>query len=149
MQRINAQLGVTIIVITHEMRVIDRICTRVAVIDQSCIAECGKVSDVFVNPKSPIAQELILQKDRRAPQKFSGKRIRLVFDGTTTTRPVISDLVLACQAPVSIIFADTRDVGGVTYGHMIVELPEDKRQQEKIKSWLDANQIHFKEEEPA
>ena len=69
--------------------------------------------------------------------------------GTTTTRPVISDLVLACQAPVSIIFADTRDVGGVTYGHMIVELPEDKRQQEKIKSWLDANQIHFKEEEPA
>ena len=149
LQRINAQLGVTIIVITHEMRVIDRICTRVAVIDQSCIAECGKVSDVFVNPKSPIAQELILQKDRRAPQKFSGKRIRLVFDGTTTTRPVISDLVLACQAPVSIIFADTRDVGGVTYGHMIVELPEDRRQQEKIKSWLEANQIHFKEEEPA
>ena len=149
LQHINQKLGVTIIVITHEMRVIDRICSRVAVIDQSCIAECGKVSDVFVNPKSPIAQELILQKDRRAPQKFSGKRIRLAFDGTTTTRPVISDLVLACQAPVNIIFADTRDVGGVIYGHMIVELPEDKRQQEKIKSWLEANQIHFKEEEPA
>ena len=149
LQHINQRLGVTIIVITHEMRVIDRICSRVAVIDQSCIAECGRVSDVFVNPRSPIAQELILQKDRRAPQKFSGKRIRLAFDGTTTTRPVISDLVLACQAPVNIIFADTRDVGGVIYGHMIVELPEDKRQQEKIKSWLEANQIHFKEEEPA
>ena len=149
LQHINQRLGVTIIVITHEMRVIDRICSRVAVIDQSCIAECGRVSDVFVNPRSPIAQELILQKDRRAPQKFSGKRIRLAFDGTTTTRPVISDLVLACQAPVNIIFADTRDVGGVIYGHMIVELPEDKRQQEKIKSWLEANQIHFKEEEQA
>lgn len=144
--KINRELGVTIIVITHEMKVIDAICHRVAVIDHSCIAEEGPVSTVFVDPQSAIAQELILQKDRRAPNVFSGDRIRIVFDEHTANKPVISDLVLACQAPVNIIFADTRQVGGIVYGHMIVQLPQDERQREKITAWLRANSITFKEE---
>ena len=103
LSEINRTLGVTIVVITHEMKVIDRICTRVAVIDQSRIAESGKVSEVFVNPRSEIARELILQKERRTEEIRHGKRIRIVFDGTTSYRPVISELVLACQAPVNIM----------------------------------------------
>lgn len=144
--KINRELGVTIIVITHEMKVIDAICHRVAVIDRSHIAEEGPVSEVFVNPQSAIAQELILQKDRRAPEVFSGQRIRIVFDDKTANKPVISDLILACQAPVNIIFADTREVGGIVYGHMIVQLPQDERQRDKITAWLHANNITFKEE---
>lgn len=144
--KINREFGVTIIVITHEMKVIDAICHRVAVIDHSCIAEEGPVSTVFVDPQSAIAQELILQKDRRAPNVFSGDRIRIVFDEHTANKPVISDLVLACQAPVNIIFADTRQVGGIVYGHMIVQLPQDERQREKITAWLRANSITFREE---
>ena len=144
--KINRELGVTIIVITHEMKVIDAICHRVAVIDRSHIAEEGPVSEVFVNPQSAIAQELILQKDRRAPEVFSGQRIGIVFDDETANKPVISDLILACQAPVNIIFADTREVGGIVYGHMIVQLPQDERQRDKITAWLHANNITFKEE---
>ena len=144
--KINREMGVTIIVITHEMKVIDAICHRVAVIDQSHIAEEGPVSEVFVSPQSSIAQELILQKDRRAPNVFSGDRIRIVFDEHTANKPVISDLVLACQAPVNIIFADTREVGGIVYGHMIVQLPQDERQREKITAWLHANSITFSRE---
>ena len=75
-----------------------------------------------------------------------GKRIRIVFDGTTSYRPVISELVLACQAPVNIMFADTHDVGGVAYGHMIVELPSDERLQEKITAWLKTSGITYNEE---
>ena len=146
LREINKTLGVTIIVITHEMKVIDAICHRVAVIDRSHIAEEGPVSEVFVNPQSAIAQELILQKDRRAPEVFSGQRIRIVFDDKTANKPVISDLILACQAPVNIIFADTREVGGIVYGHMIVQLPQDERQRDKITAWLHANNITFKEE---
>ena len=130
----------------NQMKVIDAICHRVAVIDRSHIAEEGPVSEVFVNPQSAIAQELILQKDRRAPNVFSGDRIRIVFDEHTANKPVISDLVLACQAPVNIIFADTRQVGGIVYGHMIVQLPQDERQRDKITAWLHANNITFKEE---
>ena len=144
--KINREMGVTIIVITHEMKVIDAICHRVAVIDQSHIAEEGPVSEVFVSPQSSIAQELILQKGRRAPNVFSGDRIRIVFDEHTANKPVISDLVLACQAPVNIIFADTREVGGIVYGHMIVQLPQDERQREKITAWLHANSITFSRE---
>jgi len=146
LSEINRTLGVTIVVITHEMKVIDRICTRVAVIDQSRIAESGKVSEVFVNPRSEIARELILQKERQTGEIRHGKRIRIVFDGTTSYRPVISELVLACQAPVNIMFADTHDVGGVAYGHMIVELPSDERLQEKITAWLKTSGITYNEE---
>jgi D-methionine transport system ATP-binding protein len=146
LQQINKTLGVTIVVITHEMKVIDRICNKVAVIDQSRIAESGKVSEVFVNPQSEIARELILQKERQPGEIRKGRRIRIVFDGTTSYRPVISELVLACQAPVNIMLADTRDVGGVAYGHMIVELPADARQQEKITAWLKTSGIMYNEE---
>ena len=64
LREINKTLGVTIIVITHEMKVIDQICDRVAVIDKSCIAEEGRVADVFTNPKSDIARELVLPQER-------------------------------------------------------------------------------------
>ncbi len=146
LQEINRTMGVTIIVITHEMRVIDRICTHVAVIDQSHIAESGRVSEVFVNPQSAIAQELIFEAAHRAQDVFSGRCIRIIFDGTTTDKPIISDMVLACQAPVNIIFADTRVDKGAVFGHMVVQLPADEHQQEKITAWLVANDIRFKEE---
>lgn len=145
LKRINETMGVTIVVITHEMRVIDQICDRVAVIDKSRIAEAGKVSEVFSNPKSDIAKELILPKGI-ASSSISGKRqIRIVFDGEASDKPVISELVLASQAPVNIMFADTKDIDGTAYGHMIVSLPDDERQTEKILSWLETNNISYEE----
>ena len=146
LDKINRELGVTIIVITHEMKVIDRICHRVAVIDHSRIAETGRVSEVFANPQSDIARELILDKNRQVPATFGSKRLRIVFDGTKSTKPVISDLILACQAPLNIVFADTNVVNGIVYGHMIVTLPDDEKQSDKITTWLQANNIKFSEE---
>ena len=147
LDRINRELGVTIVIITHEMKVIDRICHRVAVIDHSQIAETGRVSEVFANPQSDIARNLILSKERRTPETFNGRKLRIVFDGTNAAKPVISDLILACQVPVNIVFADTRVVNGVMYGHMIVSLPDDQKGNEKIIAWLHANQIQYTEEE--
>lgn len=145
LKEINNTLGVTIVVITHEMKVIDQICDRVAVIDNSQIAEIGKVSEVFTAPKSEIAKELILPK-YKASSNVGGQRLRIVFDGLASDKPIISNLILECQAPVNIIFADTRDIDGISYGHMIIELPNDKRQSEKILAWLKANNITFYEE---
>ena len=146
LRRINATLGVTIVVITHEMKVIDQICDRVAVIDHSRIAEEGRVSDVFTNPKSEIARELILPKDRTALDTTGGRRLRLIFNGETARKPVIADMVLACRVPVSILFADTKEFDGAIYGHMILELPTDSREAEKIVSWLNASGLTWKEE---
>ena len=146
LRRINRELGVTIVVITHEMKVIDQICDRVAVIDQSRIAEMGRVADVFTSPRSEIARELILPQDGAAIDTSGGKKLRLIFDGEYSQEPVISKMTLDCQAPVNIIFADTKEYEGIIYGHMIIELPNDVHQAEKIISWLKNSPVTWKEE---
>ena len=146
LRSINRTLNVTIIVITHEMKVIDQICDRVAVIDHSQIAEEGKVSEVFTNPQSEIARELILPQDRAAIDTTGGKKLRLIFDGTVSTEPIISRMTLDCQAPVNIIFADTKEFEGIIYGHMIIELPNDPHQADKIVTWLKNSTVKWKEE---
>lgn len=147
LKEINKTLGVTIIIITHEMKVIDSICDRVAVIDNSRIAEIGRVSDVFTNPQSEIARELILPQERKALETTGGRKLRLVFNGDELAKgPVISNLVLECQAPVNILFADTREYEGSIYGHMILELPTDEKKAEQIIAWLDNHRVVCREE---
>ncbi len=146
LRKINRELGVTIVVITHEMKVIDQICDRVAVIDHSRIAEMGRVSDVFTSPQSDIARELILPQDRSALETSGGKKIRLIFDGMQSKEPVISRMTLECQTPVNIMFADTKDFDGIVYGHMIIELPTDENQAAKVMTWLKNSPVKWKEE---
>ena len=147
LKEINEKLGVTIVVITHEMRVIDRICDSVAVIDSSHIAEMGKVAEVFTNPKSKIARDLIVPKDSRAISTEGGRRVRITFNGEEkTNEPFISKMVLECGAPVNILFADTRFFESVLHGHMVIELPNDAREAEKIITWLRGSGVNWKEE---
>ena len=147
LRQINETLGVTIIVITHEMKVIDQICDRVAVIDHSRIAEEGKVSEVFTNPRSQIARDLIIPRERTVLETEGGKRLHLTFDGETTAGPHIAEMILACQAPVSILQASTKELDGVIYGYTIIELPKDAHQAEKILIWLQNSGIRWKEVE--
>ena len=147
LREINNSLGVTIVVITHEMKVIDQICDRVADIDHSRIAEEGKVSEVFTNPKSQIARDLIIPKERTVLDTTGGRRLRLTFEGDYSNAPVISEMVLECQAPVNILFADTKEFEGVIHGQMIIELPKDQHQADKIIVWLRNSQIKWREEE--
>ena len=147
LKEINRDLGVTIIVITHEMKVIDRICDSVAVIDASRIAEVGKVSDVFTNPQTQIARDLIVPKESNFFETEGGRRVRLTFDGEKkTNEPIISRLAVECSTTVNILFADTKVYEGVGYGHMVIELPNDDAEAEKICSWLTANGVKWKEE---
>ncbi len=145
LKSINKNLGVTIVVITHEMRVIDQICDRVAVIDNSHIAEIGRVSDVFISPRSEIAKELILPQSPLA-KKVGKKKVRIIFDGEASERSVLADMILACQVPVNIMFADTKDIDGKAYGHMLLQLPEGENEAQKVISWLAANNMKYTEE---
>ncbi len=139
-------MGVTVIVITHEMRVIDQICDRVAVIDQGQIAELGAVSQVFTNPQSKIARELILPGVSIAPVFTpGGKRIRLAFNGETTRHPVVASLIMECQAPVNIVSADIREIDGKIYGQTILELPADEASAERARAWLKQDGVSFEE----
>lgn len=147
LQKINRELGVTIIVITHEMKVIEQICDRVAVIDHSHIAEIGKVSDVFTAPQSEIAKELIIPAERRkVASSTNGRRFRLTFGDDTTTAPAISQLILDTKAPISVLFASTENVGGIVRGHMIIELPENDTDVNNVIDWLNKSSVRWNEE---
>ena len=139
LQTINRTLGVTVVVITHEMAVVDRICHRVAVIDNSRIVEMGTVDAIFANPRSAIARELILPHVRVAATVRGGAHVRLAFNGESTYKPLVSALILETGVPVSILFADTRDIGGKTYGQILLELPGEDRLAQRVTAWLDAN----------
>ncbi len=146
LKEINRTMGVTVIVITHEMSVIESICDRVAIIDQSRIAEAGKVSDIFSEPKSKIGRQLILG-DAADQVRFgdSRRQIRIIFDGRESTEPVISNLVLACKVPVNIMYAQTRDVGGTAMGQMIIQLPEDETEAKRALHYLETVKIPYEE----
>lgn len=139
LQTINRTLGVTVVVITHEMAVVDRICHRVAVIDNSRIVEMGAVDAIFANPRSAIARELILPHVKVAATVRGGAHVRLAFNGESTYKPLVSALILETGIPVSILFADTRDIGGKTYGQILLELPGEDRLAQRVTAWLDAN----------
>ena len=139
LQTINRTLGVTVVVITHEMAVVDRICHRVAVIDNSRIVEMGAVDAIFANPRSAIARELILPHVKVAATVRGGAHVRLAFNGESTYKPLVSALILETGVPVSILFADTRDIGGKTYGQILLELPDEDRLAQRVTAWLDAN----------
>lgn len=146
LKQINKQMGVTIIVITHEMKVIDSICDRVAVIDKSRIAEVGRVSDVFTNPQSDIAKELILPGERSAKNITDGTKLRIVFDGKESTEPIIANLILESGVPINILFADTKDVGGTAVGQMLIQVPDGDRALERVCACLDLKQVKYTKE---
>ena len=112
LKKINRELGITVIVITHEMAVIESICDRVAIIDHSHIAESGRVSEIFSGPKSEIGRQLILGETVGQKTSFArARQIRVIFNGQESSEPIISNMVLACKVPVNILLADTHDIG--------------------------------------
>ncbi len=144
-RQINRELGITVIVITHEMAVIEAICDRVAIIDHSHIAEVGNVSDIFSEPKSRIGRQLILGDAVQNVKFDKSKKIRITFDGRESMEPVIANMILASKVPVNIMYASTRDIGGKAVGQMIVQLPEDETDANRALHYLKTVNIPFEE----
>ncbi len=134
-KEINEKLGITVVVITHQMSVVTDICSHVAIIDSGRLVEQGFVDDIFRAPKSSAAKELLSGKQTvYTPAKTlkEARRIRIVFRENSAFEPVIANLILKFQAPVNILKADTKNVGGKAVGEMILGLPDDVRLQEDI-----------------
>jgi len=144
-KEINQKLGITVVIITHEMTVIEEICNRVAIIDQSKIAEIGDVKKVFTKPESQIAKQLVLA-DTYKPVTFEQQNAyRIIFDGRSSFEPVISNLVLESKVPVNILYANTKNLDGKAIGEMVIQLPDDEKAKERVFRYLERNDIHFEE----
>jgi len=148
LKELNQKLGVTVVIITHEMRVIEQICNRVAIIANSHIEEIGAVDEVFRRPKSEAAKKLLFPRgESTAAFTGKGRFYRVTFDGDSAEHPVIADMVLRFGAPVNIVFADTKTIGGRMFGHMILQFPEDQAMAERMLAFLDSENLRYTEEE--
>ena len=145
LKEINERLGVTIIVITHEMKVVEKICTQVAVLNEGEIVEEGTVQDVFLAPKTKIAQEMIYPKQKYDESHVTGRIFRLAFGGQASSEPIVANLVLRCQKPIGILNAGTEDIGGKAYGQMLLEFPNDEEVISEAKKYLDSIGVHYEE----
>ena len=142
---INRKMGITIVIITHEMSVVESTCTHVAIIDDGRLAECGTVESVFSHPQSDAAKKLIFRTAGADGGAMGERMIRIVFEGNSADEPVISDLAMQCHVAVNIRYADTREVRGKLFGQMILQLPEDHLQQEKAIYYLQNKGLRVEE----
>lgn len=144
---INKKLGITIVIITHEMSVVEEICDYVAIVDNGVMAENGRVEEVFSNPKTEAAKKLVYHSNSStATSEMTGKRcIRIVFDGKSSFEPVIANMVLECRTPVNILFADTKDIKGNAFGQMVLQLPDDEMQGDKVINYLKSKNVNVEE----
>ncbi len=136
LKKINRERDLTIVIITHEMSVIEKICDRVAIIDDGVLSEIGYVKDVFSNPKSKAAKKLVFPSNPFDPSGEDGKLIRIVFDGTQSSVPFIANLVEKTGLKVNILSANTKSVGGIGYGQMILELPQKEEYRKTITDFF-------------
>ena len=144
LKEINQKFGITIVIITHQMSVVREICSHVAIMKSGEVVEDGKVSEIFTHPKSDVARELIsrdlgndIENTGKVAAKISkGKNVRIVFSENSSFEPVIANMILQFNEPVNILKANTKNVGGVAKGEMILGFQEDSNNVEKMKEYL-------------
>lgn len=137
---INKKLGITVIVITHQMSVIEEICNNVAILDNGQVAEQGKVSEVFSSPKSEAARHLVFPEgDSEIITGISNEvRIKVVFSGTSVTNTsIISNLAVEKNLPVNIIAGSVKTTGDKTYGNILIALPDTGNTFVQVKKYLE------------
>ena len=146
---LNEKLGVTVVVITHQMSVIEDICARVAILDGGVVAEQGDVQEIFSNPTTDAARRLVYPGGV-VPAQFpaSARVIRISFNGGTAYDPLIASLAIDCGVKVNILGADTRNVGGKAIGTMLLGLPENPNDAAKALSYIRAQKNITVEEVP-
>ena len=133
-RKINRELGITVVVITHQMSVVEEICNRVAILDQGTVVEEGDVQEIFSHPKSAAARRLVYPAGASRTETMDGcTTVRVAFNGTQTTdKPLVASLAIECSALVSILAADTRIVNGQTLGSMLLALPNDENREKAL-----------------
>lgn len=147
-KELSDKMNVTVIIITHEMKVVEQICSRVAIISESRIAEQGPVNEVFKRPRSEAGRRLFFPEgEQLARLQVGGELIRLIFDGEVTDSPIISQMVLEVGECVNIVYADTRVIDGKLYGHTLIRLPENSESSYRMQTWLKENGINFGRED--
>ena len=135
-QDINRRLGITVVIITHEMGVVEEICSHVAILDHGVLQETGTVEEVFSNPKTEAGRRLVYPDGVVIDQLPAAHVIRIAFNGSSSYEPLIASLAMDCQVKVNILGADTRNVDGKAFGTMLLGLPENPEERERAVNYI-------------
>ena len=154
LKEINRTLGITILLITHEMEVVKRICDQVAVIDKGCLIEQGTVSEIFSNPKTELAQEFISSTFHiTLPEEYlenlsdtpkhakSYPIIKFEFTGRSVDAPLLSQASKKFGVELSILTSQIDYAGGVKFGFTIAEVEGDEDAITQAKVYLMENNV--------
>ena len=133
---INRRMGITVVVITHEMAVVEEICTHVAILDHGRVMEAGTVESVFSNPRTEAGRRLVYPDGVHISELPAASVIRIAFNGGSSYEPLIASLAIDCGVKVNILGADTRNVNGQAFGTMLLGLPEDPAEAAKAMAYI-------------
>ena len=146
---INQKFNITIIIITHQMSVVESICKNVAILDDGFVAEKGEVRSVFSNPQSIAAKRLVFPEgydDKLITSNKDVKFIRVVFDGDiATSKPLVASMAVEIDVVASIVYASTKSIGGVTYGSLLLSVDNDDEIVKKALDYFTKNEVSAKE----
>ncbi|MDD3410071.1 MAG: ATP-binding cassette domain-containing protein [Eubacteriales bacterium] len=136
LQEINRKLGITVVLITHEMAVIRQICNKVAILDGGKLAEQGTVDEVFMHTRSAAGKRLFGILPQQEEQTPAEPALRIVFDGASAEKPIISQVVKECGIDVNILSADIHQLNHKAYGQMMIALPPDVNERKRLTDYL-------------
>ena len=140
LQKINQERGITVIIITHQMSVIEQVCHRVAILDHGEVAEVGEVEEVFRNPKTAAGRRLVSPDTTALPlSTWEGHVARIAFNGNASADPIIASVAMDLGVKVSILGADTRNIDGKAFGTMLVSLPDDLEENMRVMKYLNSH----------
>lgn len=145
LEELKNKLGLTIIMISHQMDIIERICNKVAIIDHSRIVEDGDAQDIFLFPKTDISKK-ILYSGHINTKLDESKFLKIIFNGEIDT-PIIANIIQDCNIILSVIYADSKVVNDRVYGQLIFKMPADINDVVKLKKYLEIKGINYKEVE--
>lgn len=146
---INQKLGITVIIITHQMSVVEEICNHVAILDNGTVVEEGAVSTIFSSPKSAAAKRLVFPNgaDEILSEESNEHRIRVVFNGALAAgTPLIAQLAMEHHISANILSASTKSIGGKVYGNMLLGIPKRGEQVQTAIRYLQGLADVFVEE---
>ena len=140
---INRKLGITVVVITHQMSVVEEICDSVAILDGGVVVEQGSVQEIFANPKTAAAKRLVAPNGGSAARDLSSFApddhvVRVTFNGSSAAKPLVASLAAEKGILVSVLSADTRDLSGQCYGSMLLKLPADLDEAKQAAAYMRA-----------
>ena len=138
---INRKLNITVVVITHQMSVVEEICDHVAILDGGVVVELGEVKEIFANPRTAAARRLVAPNGGSAARDLSSFApddhvVRVTFNGSSAAKPLVASLAAEKGILVSVLSADTRDLSGQCYGSMLLKLPKDTEEAKQAAAYM-------------